>query len=178
MSGLGKDLAALALDCGFSRSGPLNAGGLAVREEVRAACAENKCRAYGSNWTCPPACGTLEECRARLHSFAAGLILQTTGSLEDSLDYEAMEDIGRRHREHINAFGDALEKRGIGFLLLGAGPCGRCKTCAYPEPCLFPRRMISSMEAYGLVVSDVCRDNGLSYYYGAGTLTYVGCVLF
>jgi hypothetical protein len=34
------------------------------------------------------------------------------------------------------------------------------------------------MEAYGMVVSDVCRDSGIPYYYGSGTLTYVGCVLF
>jgi hypothetical protein len=34
------------------------------------------------------------------------------------------------------------------------------------------------MEAYGMVVNEVCRDSGLPYYYGPETLTFVGCVLF
>jgi hypothetical protein len=33
------------------------------------------------------------------------------------------------------------------------------------------------MEALGMIVSDVCKDNNLPYYYGPNTLTYVGCVL-
>ena len=28
-----------------------------------------------------------------------------------------------------------------------------------------------------MIVSDVCKNNGLKYYYGPGTLTYTGCVL-
>ena len=33
------------------------------------------------------------------------------------------------------------------------------------------------MEAYGLVVSQVCQDSGLPYYYGPRTITYTACVL-
>ena len=33
------------------------------------------------------------------------------------------------------------------------------------------------MEAYGLVVSQVCQDSGLPYYYGPQTITYTACVL-
>ncbi|MDR0628659.1 MAG: DUF2284 domain-containing protein [Treponema sp.] len=33
---------------------------------MRDVCAVNKCMAYGTNWSCPPACGTLEECEARI----------------------------------------------------------------------------------------------------------------
>ncbi|GHT93771.1 hypothetical protein FACS1894140_6860 [Spirochaetia bacterium] len=164
-----------------------------VREEVRGACAANKCKVYGANWSCPPACGSLAECEARLRHYTNGLILQTSGVLEDSLDYEAMERIGRTHGENLRSFNKQLRKLGAGdmdgsassidggsdFLLLGAGGCKRCDKCSCPDaPCRFPTEMLSSMEAYGMVVSDVCRDSGIPYYYGSGTLTYVGCVLF
>ena len=33
------------------------------------------------------------------------------------------------------------------------------------------------MEGLGMIVSDVCKANGMKYYYGPGTLTYTGCVL-
>ena len=37
---------------------------------------------------------------------------------------------------------------------------------------------ISSVEAYGILVSELCQKNNVDYYYGPNTLTYVGCVLF
>jgi predicted metal-binding protein len=61
---------------------------------------------------------------------------------------------------------------------MGAGACGRCEHCTFPDkPCRFPDKMTASMEAYGIVVSDVCQSNNLPYYYGNNTLTYTGCVL-
>jgi hypothetical protein len=33
------------------------------------------------------------------------------------------------------------------------------------------------MEAYGLLVSDVCQKAGLPYYYGKQTITYTSCIL-
>jgi hypothetical protein len=33
------------------------------------------------------------------------------------------------------------------------------------------------MEAFGMVVSEVCKRNDIPYSYGVDTLTYIGCVL-
>jgi predicted metal-binding protein len=168
----------LAVKSGFTRVGDLRVDTIRVREEVRAACADNVCRAYGSNWSCPPACGSLAECEARIRGYKTGLILQTTGLLEDSLDYESMTRIAGEHEDHCAAFAEAVKALCPSSLLLGAGACKRCKTCTYPDaPCRFPDRMITSMEAMGMVVSDVCKDNHLPYYYGPNTITYVGCAL-
>ena len=63
-------------------------------------------------------------------------------------------------------------------LPLTAGSCTICRSCTYPDkPCRFPNKMLSSMEAYGLLVSAVCEASGLPYYYGPGTLTYSACIL-
>jgi predicted metal-binding protein len=168
----------LALGCGFSHAGALDADTIRVREEVRDACAVNKCKAFDANWACPPACGTLAECESKLRKFKKGVLVQTTGTLEDSLDYESMEQTGMEHRQHLEAFTDKIRRLFPSCLILGAGGCRRCETCTWPEdPCRFPEKMHSSMEAFGMVVSDVCRDNNLPYYYGPNTLTYTGCVL-
>ena len=37
--------------------------------------------------------------------------------------------------------------------------------------------MISSMEAFGMLVLEVCKANGLSYYYGSDKMAYTGCFL-
>ena len=72
---------------------------------------------------------------------------------------------------------DVLRQHG----LAPEAPCGgngRCGKCAYPEPCRFPEKACSSMEGYGLFVTQVCRDNGAQYYHGEGTVTYTACILF
>ena len=71
-----------------------------------------------------------------------------------------------------------LRQETSGLLALGAGSCTRCKQCSYPDaPCRFPERMTSSMEACGMLVLQVCKDNGLTYYYGPNTIAYTSCFL-
>ncbi|KPU45196.1 hypothetical protein OXPF_10870 [Oxobacter pfennigii] len=172
------DIKQLAVSCGFTNVGDLNVDTVVARNEVRDACAENKCHAYGKNWSCPPACGTLEECASRMKKYHHGLILQTTGELEDSFDYEGMMELAETHKNNFDDFSERIKKIYPDAMLLGAGGCKKCEKCTYPDsPCRFPNSMTSSMEAYGLLVSDVCKSNGVEYYYGPGTLTYVGCVL-
>jgi predicted metal-binding protein len=172
----------LAADCGFSGTGRLNPASMKVRHEVREACAEDKCRAYGKNWSCPPACGSLDECEKRLAGFHAGLILQTTGNLEDQFDIESMTLIGEEHNAHLFDFQEKLSvffSGGKSWLLLGSGGCKICKQCTCPEsPCNYPEKMIVPVEAMGIVVSDLCAGSNIPYYYGPGTLTYTGCVLW
>ncbi len=172
------ELKDLALSCGFSHVGELDVSTIMLHTEVREACAADKCHAYNKNWVCPPACGTLEECGQKINAYKKGLILQTTGELEDSFDFETMDQLSTDHAKTMHKFSDELKKLYPNALILGDGACKRCKTCTYPDaPCRFPERQSSAMEAFGMVVSEVCMKNDMKYYYGPGTLTYVGCVL-
>ena len=38
-------------------------------------------------------------------------------------------------------------------------------------------KALSAMEGYGLLVSQVCQDNDLKYYYGPNTVTYTALFL-
>ena len=163
---------------GFSHCGPVNMEALKPLPEVRDMCAENKCGRYDKSWSCPPACGTIEELDAKMHSFSQGILVQTTAQMEDSFDYEAMMDGAKTHGKNFREFCDKLSETGGDFMFLGAGSCGLCKECTYPDaPCRFPKRMMSSMEASGLLVNQVCRDSGIDYYYGPNTVTYTSAVL-
>lgn len=74
---------------------------------------------------------------------------------------------------------EELHASQFSFLPLGTGCCMICETCTYPDtPCRFPQKKISSMEAYGMLVSEICQKNQLKYYYGPNTISYVACVLF
>lgn len=173
-----KDLIELALGQGFSHAAALAPAALSLRPEVRDMCAADKCRAYDRNWTCPPHCGTLEECAARLAEMKSGLLVQTVGELEDSFDFETMAETERAHLEHFYALADLLREKRPGVLCLGSGGCRLCKSCAYPEPCRFPERACSSMEGWGLLVNEACQAAGVPYYHGKNTLAYTACYLF
>ncbi len=90
-----------------------------------------------------------------------------------------MVAIGDEQKRRLIDFRDVLRRSHPGMTALGNGACTVCNTCTFPSaPCRKPDMAVTSMEAFGLVVSDVCTDNGLGYYYGPSTITYTGCYLF
>ncbi|MGI6577105.1 MAG: DUF2284 domain-containing protein [Eubacteriales bacterium] len=169
----------MAQNAGFSVVAPLDLGTICLYPEVREMCASDRCHAYDRNWTCPPACGTLEECSEKIRRYKRGIIVQTLGELEDDFDFEGMKELADKHNEKFYAFHATLSEIFPNVLALGAGGCSRCQTCTYPEaPCRFPHLALSSMEAYGMIVSEVCNLNGIPYYHGPGKIVYIGCYLF
>ena len=166
-----------AIEAGFSEAMPLDISTLELRDDVRAMCADNKCGQYGINWTCPPNCGALDELKGGISAYKQGIIVQTFGELEDEFDYETTMEIFEKHQKTMMKFAKQLSASNSQVLALGAGACKVCKTCNYPEPCRSPKSKISSMEAYGMLVSDICKKNGVEYYHGKNTQTFVGCYL-
>lgn len=167
------------LALGFDNVAPIHPDQMVFRKEVREMCETNRCRNYNKSWSCPPACGTLEEISARAKSFPYGFLVQTTGKMEDNFDYETMQSAAVRHQENLDRLIAAMRERCQEMLPMGAGGCRRCEQCTYPDaPCRFPDLLYSSMEAYGLLVSDECTRCGAKYYYGPLTITYTGCILY
>ena len=168
----------LARQCGFSHWGAVNMEALCFLPEVRDMCAAGTCGQYGRSWSCPPACGTLEEAAQRAGRYTQGVLVQSTGEMEDDFDLEAMEDTETLHKERFFRFVEAVREQQPDCLPMAAGSCTVCPVCAYPEPCRFPDKAIPSMEACGIFVSQLCSDSGVSYYYGSQTVTFTSCILF
>ena len=167
----------LAKECGFDAAVKLDPKTIVLHDEVREMCAEGKCKAYGHNWTCPPACGDLPYCRSVIAGYSEGAIVQTIGQLEDSMDYESMMDTAARHKENFLRLTALVKSAYPKALCLGAGGCTVCEKCNFPDPCRFPEKAVSSMEGYGMLVSEVCTLNDVPYYYGENTIAFVGCCL-
>ena len=167
-----------AIALGFSHAQPLDICTLQPRQDVRDMCAADKCGAYGKNWTCPPLCGSLEECAAKLQSYSRGLLLQTVDRMEKAIDTKAYRRTEDKHLQAFHALAALIRAEHPKALCLGSGGCRICGKCAYPEPCRFPEKACSSMEAYGIFVTQVCRDNSAQYHHGERTVTYTACILF
>ena len=163
----------LASEVGFDCMGTCSAKELVARDEVRSMCAANTCQMYEHSWACPPACGEIAEFQAMMNSFEHCLVVQTVGQMEDDFDVETLEEAGATQKERVAALVEALEAAGLSAEteVLSAGTCTICKTCTYPDaPCRFPEKRLVSMEAAGLVVSEV--------NHGPQTIAYSSCVLY
>jgi len=173
-----KKLAEIAGECGFTNFAPLDVSTLEFLQEVRDMCNGKQCNRYGKSWSCPPACPTLEEMRERVTGYTGGILVQTVGDLEDSYDWDGIQDTAKRQSVNFGRMWDDVEKECPSVLAMGTGGCIKCETCTYPDaPCRFPDRMASSMEACGLFVSKVCTDNSLAYNYGPNKIAFTACFL-
>jgi predicted metal-binding protein len=171
----------IASEIGFECMGMCSAKELVAREEVRSMCSANKCQVFDHSWACPPACGDIAYFQERMRAHEHCLIVQTVAEMEDDFDVETMEEAGERQKQRVLDLVEAIDKAGLSAetMTLSAGTCTLCKTCTYPdEPCRFPDKRLVSMEAAGLVVSEVCMQAGIEYNHGPLTMTYSGCVLY
>lgn len=168
----------LADEIGFSHSAALDMDSLVFRQEVRDMCSADLCRSYGKSWSCPPAVGSLERIAERTAKYDSGIVVQTSGDLENNFDMESIRRIMADHKKKFDTFIRQVRLLTKECLPMGAGACTVCHRCTYPDrPCRHPDKMLVSMEAYGLLVSDVCLKSGLEYNYGQNTMTYTSCVL-
>lgn len=172
------ELEKAAGEIGFTHIAPLDPSTIVLKEEVRKMCEANTCGRYNKCWSCPPGCGSLEEFAEQIKGYQHGILVQTVGEIEDSMDFEAMMDAEALHKRHFLQMNEFLRGKYPKTLAIGTGSCTQCKECTYPDaPCRFPDRRVSSMEAYGMLVLEVCKDNHLGYYYGPNTIAYTGCFL-
>ena len=170
---------AAADETGLYEYGAISTKDLEYSREVRKICEGNSCRQYGASWACPPAVGTLAECRKRVERYDTLLLFSQKYELADSFDFEgmgaALEDFkklaDRFHRRIWAELGD--------FLLLSNEGCGRCAKCTYPEePCRFPELLHPSLEGYGFVVSALAEAAHVRYNNGPNTVTFFGALLW
>ena len=164
---------------GVYQWGIVDTGDIRFLQEVRGMCEVNTCRQYGKTWACPPAAGTVEECRERIRKYETMAVFSVKYDLEDSFDFEGMRTSLFRFKELVDALDRRLRLLLARYQLLSNEGCGRCKRCTCPDaPCRFPDRLYHSLEGYGFSVSQLAQEAGIRYYHGKNTVTYFGALLF
>ena len=123
---------------------------------------------------------TLELCRVGAVELHYGSDEPLAISTRFRLPAVPLEEVGTRTVRYsdVDVNNHMNNTRYPDMLCLGSGGCRICRECAYPEPCRFPDKACSSMEGYGLFVTQVCRDNHCAYSHWEKTITYTACVLF
>jgi predicted metal-binding protein len=156
------------------------ASDIELKASVRKMCEQNRCGNYGKSWTCPPAVQSLEDFKSQMRGFSKFVVVYKVYNLKSEFDWNGMIAACKLFQEDLVQLKRSLAVKGgpERFLVLGAGGCQLCNSCAYPqgEPCRNPDEAIVSVEACGIDVMSLMKSHDLKYYNGPNTVTYIGGV--
>lgn len=148
-------------------------------EEVRNICKNNGCGSYNTTWACPPAMGTLEECKEKCLSYSSAMLFSSKYLLEDSFDYEGMMTGHSNFKLVCDRLYNIVKKEFSAFMILSNEGCRRCKKCTYPkDKCRHEEMLFPSLEGYGIYVNKTAELANINYCNGTNTVTYFGMLLF
>jgi len=168
-----------ALKAGLSGTGALDIRSLEYNEWIREICRNNDCHNYNTTWACPPAVGTLEECKRRCEQYRYMILFNKVYDLKGDYDMEKVLACMQDFKDVVDRFDSLvscmLEKK----LILSNEGCGRCRECTWPdELCRFPDKLHHSIEGYGLDIVKLSERAGLKFNNGPGTVTFFGALLY
>ena len=167
-----------ALEIGFSCAAEIDGSDIKCQPEFRAYCNPEQCKVYGTNWVCPPGCGTLEECAKRAEKYKMGIIMQSVTGLPSKYKTTVIQNCKQKHNTRLLQLAVRARKEIGDVLPLSTGGCIICEKCAYPDPCRYPDIRMSALSAFGINVSELCQKAGLEYAFREDKLYFTACLLF
>ena len=167
------------LNIGFFETGKVDIDRLQYNQEIRDICEGNTCRGYGTSWACPPAVGTLAECKQRVEQYNNMLLFSGKFEIDDSFDFEGMIEGMFQFKRMVDQLDDEIKDILNQYQLLSNEGCGRCDNCTWPyASCRFPDKLYHSIEGYGFQINQLAEQAGIRYNNGQNTVTYFGALLF
>lgn len=163
---------------GIYQYGLIETKQIVFSDEVRSLCEDNVCGKYGTTWACPPAVGTVSQCREKCLKYDMALVFNAKYDLEDSFDYEGMVRGHKEFKKVCDRLAGIARNSLHDFLLFSNESCTRCDKCTYPEPCRFPETLFPSVESFGIMVNMLAKSANINYINGENTVTYFGALLF
>lgn len=147
--------------------------------DFRKYCAENLCGEYGTNHSCPPACGSPEKMRMRVTSYRKALFVRSQWDIPDWNDRVAVRDAQRRHNEAMQRLMKIMDHSKYRGYMCGASCCAICDVCAQKtgEPCRYPDRMYSCLSAYCINVQKLAESAQMDYLWGGNQMSLYGIIL-
>ncbi len=168
-----------AMQSGMWQADFINTEDLVFYPEIREICKGNTCHNYGAAWACPPAIGTIDECKKRVMQYEKMLLFSIKYDLEDLFDIEGMHNAMFSFKSSVDIFDEKLKTFLSDYLLLSNEGCGRCTKCTYPDfPCRFPEHLHHSIEGYGFNIYELTKAARIKYNNGENKVTFFGGLLF
>lgn len=156
----------------------INTEDLMFSERIRWIC-EHECAMYGKTWACPPAVGTVEECKARVMEYREGLLIATITEVSDIANIEETLSTRGPHEEITREVNEIVKQQAENTMVLSTEACAICEKCAYPcGKCRYPDKMFPCVESHGIVVTDLAEKTGIEFYADGNLVTWFSLILY
>lgn len=168
----------LAEEAGF-RAAVIPAKEIPVDGCFRKFCEDNLCGKYNANYSCPPACGSVEQVHERLFAKDKALVLQTIHDIGSYENKEAIFNSKKNLNLAVLELTENLRREGMDCFCLGYGGCPLCDPCKQikGEPCAFPEKRISCMSAYCIDVGKLAGKCGMEFAWIPEKLFLFGMIM-
>lgn len=151
---------------------------LTFSSRVRHIC-ETECPQYNTTWACPPAVGTVEDCRRRCLSYPNALLLVTMDEVSDAADFSATLPTRAAHEAITHEVCTLFQAEGLAYMALSTESCAICPQCAWPQaPCRHPEKMFPCVESHGILVTDLAERFGIDFLAGSNLVTWFSLILY
>lgn len=145
---------------------------------VRMVC-EQECPRYGESWACPPAVGSVEDCKKRVLARPEGLLIVTLTEVNDIADIAETLATRPAHEKITRQVAQIMDDEGVSPFVLSTESCAICEHCTYPAaPCRHPELMYPCVESHAIVVTALAERLGVEYQYGGNVVTWFSLLLF
>ncbi|MCQ2420252.1 MAG: DUF2284 domain-containing protein, partial [Clostridia bacterium] len=139
---------------------------LVFTERVRRIC-EQECPMYGKTWACPPAVGSVEECRERCMSYPYALVFTTLTEVSDIANLEETLSTRAPHEKITHEVVEMMRTMSSDVMALSTEACAICEHCAYPDgPCRHREKMFPCVESHGILATDIAEKYGIDFFDG------------
>ena len=144
----------------------LNVNDIEFDDKVRNFCKKD-CPGYGKSWSCPPAIGSLKQCKNKCMEYSHALLFSTTTELTSQAGKDGFYNSKKEHEELTETIEAFLRNEAYKCRTLSTEPCSICDKCTYPKKsCIDPDRMHPCIESHGIALSKLLEDNCMDYYMG------------
>ena len=153
-------------------------GDMLFSERVRWIC-EHECPMYNKTWACPPAVGSVEECRERCMAFEDCLLIATITEVNDAANMEETLATRPAHEEITREVLSLVRQQTKETMVLSTEACAVCRECAWPDgPCRFREKMFPCVESHGIVVTDLAEKAGIDFLAEGNLVTWFSLIFY
>ena len=152
---------------------------LEFSDRVRLIC-ERECPRYGKSWACPPAVGSVRECREKCLSYGNCLMIATVTEVADIGNMAQTLATRPEHEAVTNQVGALLRELGEDPYILSTEACAICEecTCGSGLPCRHRDKMHPCVESHGINLIPTLEENGIEFQYGGNVVTWVSLLFY
>lgn len=172
----------IARQTGFKMASLIPTEALVFVPEYRKYCEQNDCGNFGTNYGCPPYCGTPKEMEERVKDYSQAIVFQSSTKVLDIFNEEETKAIKKEHTRMTIKVMKSLKENGLtmdGFPIM-CGSCSYCEQCGMKDgtPCVNEEMCFSCLSAYCIDAGQMAERCGMEIQWSGDVVSFFSLYVF